>query len=1085
MTSKKIKIFTPMILLFIVLTLSLSTVSAETHVLGNFTNLQEAINNVGTDNTIILDGDVQLIGSESGTFSEGIEIDKNNIIIDGKGFKINGTSVDGIGVRIFKITGNNVILKNITLTGGYMDPSLGNNGGAIINFGNNTTLEDVNITNNIADLGGGIYNLGTGFTITGNSFITNNQASSGGGIYNQAENFKIIGENIIFDNSAIDGVGGGICSVGNNFTISGENIIFNNFAGYSGGGIYTNGNYFTITGENIIANNSAEYDGGGIYNYYGTYFLIEGKNIIANNSAGNDGGGIICNYFSRPNYYFLEHLRIMPLILITNSFLLIYGNNIIANNSAENDGGGIHYILGINFTIFGNNSFINNSAGHYGGGIYYDYSFNLTIFGNNSFINNSATENGGAIYNTGATNISIIGNNTLISNKASHGGAIYNWYVNDFLIYGNNNLSNNFAQEFGGAFLSLDGNFKIEGNNIFSYNEASFGGAIFSDSTNSTITGNNLIFTNTAYSIGGAIYNGGDNLTISGFNEIFNNSAKEGGAIYNIAFNFDSQYGIILTGNNLIYNNRASEKGGAIYNDVDGTFIIEGNSFINNTADNSKFGTAIYNSANLSSSNAKFDGTSHFIYNDVGAILFLNNNSMSSNYIEKIYNLGYISSTVNVIYLDNKTIKVPFDDDVIVNGQITDDVGNVIVGQNLSFIITDSSGNLVLDENISTFKDGYYHVIFNVNNYTHYFVNGTYVPANHTIHKIGIIKVLIRTFTTINNVTGKPGESVIINGTVVDEKGVLVNGNVTLNLADGSKVIVPVINGKFSYTWTIPKTHIPGEYDMSAVYDGNETHFGSNATGIATVYKLKTITTINNVTGKPGESVIIKGTVVDENGVLVNGNVTLNLADGKTVVVPVINGKFSYTWTIPKTHTPGEYDMSAVYDGNETHFGSNATGIATVYKLKTITTINNVTGKPGDSVIIKGTVIDENGDKVTGNVTLTLADGSKVIVSVIDGVFEYTWAIPNDFKQGNYPINAIFDENYYYYGSNATGNLLVVYVPGPTPNPDPKPTPNPEFDEGKQKTNILTNNMEKAGNPILILLLVVISGLIIPLKRRK
>ncbi|WP_409199332.1 Ig-like domain repeat protein [Methanobrevibacter sp. DSM 116169] len=260
----------------------------------------------------------------------------------------------------------------------------------------------------------------------------------------------------------------------------------------------------------------------------------------------------------------------------------------------------------------------------------------------------------------------------------------------------------------------------------------------------------------------------------------------------------------------------------------------------------------------------------------------------------------------------------------------------------------------------------------------------------------------------------------------------------------------------------------------------NETPTGSNATSNNTnVSKIETITTVNNVTGKPGDNVTINGTVTDEFDNPLNGTVIITLPDGSNVTVNVTDGEYSYNWTIPDDFKPGTYDVEVVFNGDDTYESSDATGIADVLKLSTVTTVSDAEGKPGEIVLITGTVHDERGNPLTGNVSLILPDGTVVIVEVIDGVFEYLWMIPKSFKAGSYPVFAEFIGDDFYLSSNATGTITVIVdpTPGPTPGPSPKPTDGENLiDEG---------NMQKTGNPIAILLLVLISALVLlPLKRR-
>ncbi|WP_407374120.1 pectate lyase-like adhesive domain-containing protein [Methanobrevibacter sp.] len=100
---------------------------------------------------IVLDSDIKLDDDEASRYREGIVISRDAVIIDGAGH-----SIDACGsTQIFRITGQNVVLKNITLKNGY---SFVHEGAAIINDGK-TSVSDSKFINNVCESlnGGAIY----------------------------------------------------------------------------------------------------------------------------------------------------------------------------------------------------------------------------------------------------------------------------------------------------------------------------------------------------------------------------------------------------------------------------------------------------------------------------------------------------------------------------------------------------------------------------------------------------------------------------------------------------------------------------------------------------------------------------------------------------------------------------------------------------------------------------------------------------------------------------------------------------------------------------------------------------------------
>ena len=188
--------------------------------------------------------------------------------------------------RVFLISdaSTSVDLSDLTIRHGK-----GFGGGGILNFGS-LTLTNTDVTANIAEIGGGIWNRQKATLTMTNSSVTANTASreasaNGGGINN-------FGGTLVLNNSTVSGnmaggIGGGITNLISavltvtNSTIAGNQAEFGGgIMNEIGGGTVTVSNS-TINGN--IANRTG--GGGGIVNNTGTIILI---NTIIANSTGSD-----------------------------------------------------------------------------------------------------------------------------------------------------------------------------------------------------------------------------------------------------------------------------------------------------------------------------------------------------------------------------------------------------------------------------------------------------------------------------------------------------------------------------------------------------------------------------------------------------------------------------------------------------------------------------------------------------------------------------------------------------------------------------------------------------------------------------
>jgi len=182
--------------------------------------------------------------------------------------------------------------------------SAGAGGGIVCLDYSSPRIEGNTITHNLAGMAGGIGCEYSAPVIVSNVIAHNTANWDGGGIaFDEA---TIVSDNIITHNTADmpDGYGGGIFCMGAGSLVTGNSITFNS-AGY-GGGIHTEWNG-TFTG-NTISHNYAMW-GGGVFIYYTSSPVLEG-NIISFNGLnglacypGSPASVTCCNFYNDVNFY--------------------------------------------------------------------------------------------------------------------------------------------------------------------------------------------------------------------------------------------------------------------------------------------------------------------------------------------------------------------------------------------------------------------------------------------------------------------------------------------------------------------------------------------------------------------------------------------------------------------------------------------------------------------------------------------------------------------------------------------------------------------------------------------------------------
>lgn len=438
-----------------------------------FKDLNSEISKAEAGDTIVLDSDYVY---NSGFTNNGITINKK-LTIDGNGYTLDAKKSG----RIFSITADNVILKNIIFVNGYKSDGAG---AISCSIASKLTISNCTFKNNAADaIAGAVFLKNNGHKVIGCTFISNTASKSGGAIRLQGNN--AIFENNVFKSNKVTGsdfLGGAICALGNNIIVK-NNTFTSNVAGRDGGALDIEGSETEKIGKNNII----------------TF------NTFTSNSA-KYGGAISAN---------CQNITI--------------SNNIFNNNHATTSGlGGAIRIAGTktNTGKITGNSFIGNYAPS-GGTIFING--NGTSVSKNTFKNSKSTSASGGTINIRGNNNVVSQNDIDTSNSKGSGGAIYA-DGNNFKLT-NNNITSATSGASGGAAYILSTGSTITGN-IFNSNTAStLGGAIQVKGNKATLNTNKFISNTAKSNNGGAIYIESDNAVLKS-NDFEGNSAKTGYSLY-------------------------------------------------------------------------------------------------------------------------------------------------------------------------------------------------------------------------------------------------------------------------------------------------------------------------------------------------------------------------------------------------------------------------------------------------------------------------------------------------------------------------------------------------------------------------
>lgn len=636
-------------------------------------------------------------------------------------------------------------------------------GGAILDRANsNVTINNCEFKDNYASSNAGaINNFNSNLIVNNSNFISNSAKSEAGAIRCDAGYLEVYNSNFI-DNT-VESNGGAITdNAGSSIKI--DNCLFeNNTAKISGGAIYSRSAPLEITNTNfknntVIGSGNYEIGGGAAIRSDNSNLAIDNCNFEGNIINRGTGGAIASNDYSNltiNNSKFIENRADNndnsncaggAIYLKYNTINNIINNTIFESNFATAYGGAIRSYaeLTIYNSVFRNNGV--NGYGSYTGGYSRGGAINiaeatLTAY-NCQFVDNYAADGGGAIRLNGSSVINncLFEGNYLLNNKYTYGSAIYNNIGQDTIIE-NSVFKDNTAIQ-GTIYNNGNGKFTIK-NSIFANNTANDAAAIYNEK--GTIDVNNVTFVdNKATNRGGVIYNNKGTLIITNSN-IYNNVAEFGGFLFTDG-NANNYVSL-----NRIYNNHA-EFGQDVYfsskmnvvsyfddnwwgindpmnNNWDDRFVCTDyvlNSWMNMDVTSSNYvrGNVVYVNVTLKSqTGAILNFALPVKFNvslDNEEIILIEDGTINSSFNEPL-NYQFIVElddqkwTYNRIIYSNITCDnigtLYEDDDVIIKGNLVDDLNNVIANADVNISIFNSNG-IINSVIVQTDENGAYYYNF-------------------------------------------------------------------------------------------------------------------------------------------------------------------------------------------------------------------------------------------------------------------------------------------------------------------------------------------------------------------------------------
>ena len=261
--------------------------------------------------------------------------------------------------------------------------------------------------------------------------------------------------------------------------------------------------------------------------------------------------------------------------------------------------------------------------------------------------------------------------------------------------------------------------------------------------------------------------------------------------------------------------------------------------------------------------------------------------------------------------------------------------------------------------------------------------------------------------------------------------GVAASGDATITVDEGTPVVLGIVQTNVTYTIT-PPNGSPGNGQLDL---GNITAAQAGAYTFTSATGCSATLTIVVENACPAGSFTPEYTL---DGLASSGAMAITVAEGTTVVLGLVQANVTYTIT-PANGTPnnGELDLGAITPaqaGAYTYTSDNGCEVVLTVNVSTATD-----PCPTGSFTPQYTI---DGVASSGETTITVTEGTPLILAVVQAGFEYTITLPNAATNaGALDLGTVVLAQAGTYGfASASGcsATLTVIVESTTPEPNPE-----------------------------------------------
>jgi len=404
---------------------------------------------------------------------------------------------------------------------------------------------------------------------------------------------------------------------------------------------------------------------------------------------------------------------------------------------------------------------------------------------------------------------------------------------------------------------------------------------------------------------------------------------------------------------------------------------------------------------------------------------------------------------------------------ISLNTTLENEEGNPMVGETVDFYLNGGYiGSNITDVNGIAQFSYTFNNIGTFTYYTYFSATGNYTDTNSSTARRGSGNGTINIFgtltITVDNITAKFKDDVVLNATVIDQDGNPAPGTL-IDFYVGGVYVGSNVTDTFGIAHLDYHVYSAGNFTILGNFSGNGTYHPTNGTGLGNFAPIGANITVIDIVSERGDIIGLTATVIDEYGNPVVGETIKFYINGVYVgsTLTGVNGVAVLAYPNDDLTNPSYY-YASIDLGNYTAYNSsgqtNGTGKITITAGKVFITVPDVVGKYNETVALTATVVNKNGAPIKGLLIDFYIDGMKVGSGYtnVDGVATYHYEVK---KVGVFPLVGQFNGNSKWLAANGTATATLLGI-------DTITTADIVYGISGQDTKLVATLHDEYGNPL-------------------